>query len=437
MEGIAYKRKSGKGRKYGLAFCFLGILFALSFSAYKLISVPAPAVDGTDGFAFLPRDKTVRLQGKNLSSIRITVSQGTMDITILEDVPDKKDAVYSLSLKPREIGLRDGDATVTVMAKSGILKTEQYTVEAVIDTVPPSLEVLRATGILKQGAGGVAVLDVSGADSVFVMLGDLQFNAFEIKTDDKGGLAHHVVFFPVPYNAGKDSVYHAVATDRVGNRTVKALPTRIKTKNFGHSSIDVTGHFIKGVVMPLLNLAEVPDPAQAFRQVNEELRNKDLDTLLHIGKESAERKMWKDSFLQLSNSMVMATYGDQRTYLYAEEPIGTSVHLGYDLASVEHAPVEASNSGIVKFTGDLGVYGKTIVIDHGLALMSLYGHLSEIHVKEGQDIHRGDIIAKTGSSGFAAGDHLHFGILIHGIEVSPLFWWDSNWIKVKIDDIYG
>ena len=143
----------------------------------------------------------------------------------------------------------------------------------------------------------------------------------------------------------------------------------------------------------------------------------------------------RNFFLQLKNSAVMATYGDQRTYFYGGESVSESAHLGYDLASTEHAPVEASNSGIVKFAGNLGIYGNTIVIDHGLGLMSLYGHLSELLVEIGKQVEKGEIIANTGSSGFADGDHLHFSILINGIEVSPLYWWDAHWIKVKIEDI--
>ena len=130
----------------------------------------------------------------------------------------------------------------------------------------------------------------------------------------------------------------------------------------------------------------------------------------------------------------MAIYGDKRTYIYKGKTISHSVHLGYDLASNAHSPVEAANSGIVRFAGDLSIYGNTVIIDHGMGLMSLYGHLSVINISEGQKVSKGDIIGKTGSTGLAGGDHLHFGILIDGYEVSPLFWWDPHWIKVNIFD---
>jgi murein DD-endopeptidase MepM/ murein hydrolase activator NlpD len=88
----------------------------------------------------------------------------------------------------------------------------------------------------------------------------------------------------------------------------------------------------------------------------------------------------------------------------------------------------------VKFAGDLGIYGNTVIIDHGLGLMSLYGHLSMINVTEGQTIRQGKIIGKSGSTGLAGGDHLHMSILVHGHEVSPLYWWDSKWVKINVVD---
>ncbi len=200
------------------------------------------------------------------------------------------------------------------------------------------------------------------------------------------------------------------------------------------SSINIEEHFINSVVSPLLNEINLSEPESAFKKINEELRKDSLERLINITKKTEPKIIWKERFLQLRNSKVMATYGDERTYLYNGKKISKSVHLGYDLASFAHASVEASNTGIARFTGNLGIYGNTIIIDHGLGLMSLYGHLSEIMVTEGQVLKKGEIIAKTGATGFAGGDHLHFGILIHGFEVSPLYWWDSQWIKVNIID---
>ncbi len=130
----------------------------------------------------------------------------------------------------------------------------------------------------------------------------------------------------------------------------------------------------------------------------------------------------------------MARYGEKRAYHFEGEKISKSVHLGYDLASFANAPVEAANTGTVLFAGDLGIYGNTVIIDHGLGLMSIYGHLSMMMVSDNQPVKKGEIIAKSGATGLAGGDHLHFGILVHGYEVSPLYWWDPKWIDVNITE---
>jgi len=129
---------------------------------------------------------------------------------------------------------------------------------------------------------------------------------------------------------------------------------------------------------------------------------------------------------------VGSRFAERRTYKYNDEVIDTQVHLGYDLASVKQAPVNASNAGKVVFVGNLGIYGNAVIIDHGWGLQSIYSHMSQISVKEGDEVKRGTIIGNTGATGLAAGDHLHFGIALHGIEVQPIEWWDPHWIKDNI-----
>jgi murein DD-endopeptidase MepM/ murein hydrolase activator NlpD len=222
--------------------------------------------------------------------------------------------------------------------------------------------------------------------------------------------------------------------DKAGNQKVKSLKTKIRTKTYTDSTISISDSFIRTVVAPLLNETAISDVEGTFRKVNDGWRQENNKKIMKIAQETAPEILWEGRFLQMRNSKVMAKYGDRRTYIYNDKEIGKSVHLGYDLASFASAPVGAANSGVVKFSGDLGIYGNTVIIDHGLGLMSLYGHLSMLMVDEGQTVAKGDIIAKTGSSGFAGGDHLHFGMLIHGYEVSPLYWWDRNWVKINIFD---
>ena len=141
---------------------------------------------------------------------------------------------------------------------------------------------------------------------------------------------------------------------------------------------------------------------------------------------------WKDRFLRLPKSAPRAGFADDRTYLYKGKVIDQQTHLGIDLASLKHSPVPAANHGVVVFADRLGIYGRTVLIDHGFGLFSMYAHLNQITANVGQKVSKGDILGKTGNTGLAGGDHLHFGMLVHDTFVNPIEWWDAAWIKNNI-----
>ena len=78
---------------------------------------------------------------------------------------------------------------------------------------------------------------------------------------------------------------------------------------------------------------------------------------------------------------------------------------------------------------NVGIFGNTIIIDHGLGLASLYCHLSQMNVTKGDMVKQDDIIGRTGMTGLAGGDHLHFSMMLHNMFINPVEWWDETWIK--------
>ena len=137
-------------------------------------------------------------------------------------------------------------------------------------------------------------------------------------------------------------------------------------------------------------------------------------------------------FLRLANSKRMAGFADHRTYLYQGKKIDEQTHLGIDLAAYSRDKVTAANHGKVVFTDSLGIYGQTVIIDHGFGLFSMYSHLSRIDVQPDQIVAKNEPIGLTGNTGMAGGDHLHFGMLVHDTFVNPVEWWDASWIKNNI-----
>jgi murein DD-endopeptidase MepM/ murein hydrolase activator NlpD len=128
-----------------------------------------------------------------------------------------------------------------------------------------------------------------------------------------------------------------------------------------------------------------------------------------------------------------AVFADYRTYVYDGRAIDQQVHLGTDLASTRGAAIAASNYGHVVYAGFLGIYGNCVVLDHGMGVQSLYGHLSSVTVEVGDRINRGETIGRSGATGLAGGDHLHFTVLVAGHPVNPVEWWDPHWVADRVD----
>ena len=208
----------------------------------------------------------------------------------------------------------------------------------------------------------------------------------------------------------------------------------LKNVKYKKSTIHIDDNFIQQKVAPLLNDvgARQGSPKDIFVKVNKSLRKENEDKIRSITEKETPAILWHDAFTQLSNSKVEANFADARTYVYNNEAIDSAYHLGYDLSVTKHYPAEAANSGVVAFVGDLGIYGNTVIIDHGLGLFTLYGHLSSIDVKVGDQIKQRQVIGKTGETGLAVGDHLHFGVYLHGLSVLPVEWWDQKWIDDNV-----
>jgi murein DD-endopeptidase MepM/ murein hydrolase activator NlpD len=134
----------------------------------------------------------------------------------------------------------------------------------------------------------------------------------------------------------------------------------------------------------------------------------------------------------MKNAAPMAGFAQERTYLFEGMAVSKSTHYGVDLASTERAPIESANGGVIVFAGYLGIYGNAVIVDHGLGLASLYGHMSDISVKVGQNVARGETLGNSGVTGLAGGDHLHLSILVGGEFVNPTEWWDAHWIQDNV-----
>jgi murein DD-endopeptidase MepM/ murein hydrolase activator NlpD len=244
---------------------------------------------------------------------------------------------------------------------------------------------------------------------------------------------HFFVLFAHAYNVPPGSKAVVVATDKAGNSREMAIVYELKDVKYRKSTIALTDSFLQSKVAPLVKGGDAQgSPKEVFVAVNKKLRKENEDKIAAITGKSSPQILWNGAFSQLSNSKVEANFADQRTYTYNSEAIDTAYHLGFDLSVTKRYPVEAANSGRVVFAGDLGIYGNTVILDHGIGLFTLYSHLSSIDVKDGESIKQKQILGRTGETGLAGGDHLHYGVYLHGVAVLPVEWWDAKWIDDNI-----
>ena len=337
-------------------------------------------------------------------------------------------------------GLQDGPAQLVVTARAANLRGAQatFTKAVTISSHPPVVYAMTSRIYLNQGGSAVVVYHVSGnaVRSGVEVAGDF-FPGYPLPHAAPGGAGKTMfAFFGFPYNAPVTSLPVLQASDAAGNTATASLPVKLFPQTFRSRPMTITDGFIARVVMPIIantpTIHDLHNPLQDFLLVNHTLRDMDEQDLVQAAKLTQPHMFWHGVFVQLDHAAVEARFADHRSYVYNGKVVDQEDHLGYDLASVRLAPVPAGNAGRVIWTKYFGIYGNCVLLDHGYGLMSLYAHLNDFTVKPGEMVAKGQIVGHTDSTGLAAGDHLHVSMLIDGLQVNPLEWWDPNWVAGRI-----
>ncbi len=335
--------------------------------------------------------------------------------------------------------LREGAAVVrfTAQRSSGFLRWPEPVVLERSFTVrlkSPTLEVRSTTHYVAQGGAEVVVYKVGEtASSSGVRVGDWFFPGYPLPG---GEPQERFALYAVPYDHSELGDLRLVAEDQVANRSEKRFVDRFFPKPLGKDTIRLSDGFLEKVVPDILSQTPELQPGDdlltGYLAINRELRRRNRAELRELAAGTRHEFLWRGPFLSLRSAKAMAGFSQRRTYTYKGKPVDTQDHLGFDLASVARAPVQAANHGVVLRTGWFGIYGNAVILDHGYGLLSLYGHLSSISVQEDEEVIRGQEIGRTGATGLAGGDHLHFAILLHGLPVNPVEWWDDHWIEDRL-----
>ncbi len=340
-------------------------------------------------------------------------------------------------------GLEAGQATLRLVAEragSALRRPGPVVLEKVVPVKlrPPLISVQSEAVYLRQGGSGVVVyrVDPPGArDGVEV---EDRFFPGHALPGDSGGL--RFAFFGAPYDLTDGSAVVVVASDDLGNTARQRFLTDYRLQPPKQSTIQLSDSFMERVVPQIAAQSDVQEGEtllDSYLAINRDLRSANDQRLIELATASRAEFLWQRPFLQQPNSQVMDAFASQRRYFYDGELVDRQTHLGYDLASRRRDEVLASNRGVVALAEYFGIYGNAVVLDHGFGLMTLYAHLSSIEVSVGESVERGQTVGRSGETGLAGGDHLHFSVLMGGLPVDALEWWDGKWIADRVADQLG
>ena len=342
--------------------------------------------------------------------------------------------------------LKQGKAEITVTAVRSVLfglreASSSATRSIDVRLSPPQIAVLSSFHYINHGGSEAVVYRVTPPDAESgVRVGMYEYPGFPASGAgiQNGDPALRVAFFALLWDQDLKTPITVYARDAIGNEGSGSFDYRVFPKQFRASRIDLDDRFLARVVPPILQNStelQVDDPTKllaSYLAINRDLRRMNNATITELSKHTAPELLWRGPFKQLSNTAVEAGFADQRTYVYDGEEVDKQVHLGFDLASTSGAPVRAANRGRVLHAGWLGIYGNCVILDHGMGLMSLYAHLSSISAQLGEVVELEAELGRSGATGLAGGDHLHFTMLLAGNAVTPIDWWSAQWVQDRV-----
>lgn len=444
------KRQEKKGKSWLFFFLAVVVALAAGWLAFTCFEGRKPEILLLMEGSTLGNDREIRLElrdsGRGLKDVRVSFwkdgkehvlaektfpASGFLGATaVLEDAlafhftPSASgipDGMGSLKIEVRDASLRGG-------FKGNLAVLER---ELLVDTRPPEIHVLTRRHYLAQGGAGLVGYRLSEPVLRSGVMADGHF------FPGYGGFGPnkdvHLVFFGLGHEPGAGKEIFILAEDFAGNTGKNGFPHHVNVRRFPEDSIHISDRFLNWK-MPEF---QIPggDPASSlekFLKVNTLIRNANEAVIFAATGQPETGILWEKHFLPLPAAANRGGFADRRIYYYNGREIDRQFHKGIDLASIAQSPVPAAAAGRVVMVDTIGIYGRNILVDHGCGLFTQYAHLSQTGVSVGDWVKRGDTLGRTGLSGMAGGDHLHFGVVVHNMFVNPIEWLDPNWVENNI-----
>lgn len=443
-------------QKSNLVNIVLGLVFILIIGGAAFVyfsplfeKEPAKIVLKSTGYWNLKDDLTVELSDKSgIRSYKVYYkTKNNVEEIAQSNISAKQDKVI-FNIKPISLTPNIKKVTIAVEAYDnsfwnffkGNASYKEFTLD--IDRKRPFARVLANSYNIRRGGSAAVVVEVKDEnlkDKYITFNNDYKF---ELIPYIKEGYYMAIVAWPIDIKFDQFSRVNLIAVDEANNKTITKIPFYIKDLKIKNDNLNISDGFVSQVSIPVLEKSgyDIPEKTiDIFIKENEDLRANNVKTIREESVKNMSKELVSNfkikPFRRLSGSKTVAGFAERRSYFYEGQKIDEAWHLGVDWASIKHADIKVSNKGKVIFSNYLGIYGNSLIIDHGFGLQTLYAHTSQFNVAKNEEVKAGQVIANTGSTGAVFGDHLHFGLLVQGIEVNPLEWMDKNWIKTRVSNI--
>lgn len=437
---------------------FIGLVFALcviiAFIPYLKKDKKPPALYHFSLPSNINRDTPLCLSlysedGIDPTDIEIVAVQGNTreKLEPLVTLPENGDMkLTSLQLTLSDSSkLTDGEIELEIKARStgyrqrfGGLFTPFWTINRIkfsADITPPEISCNLTPKTVTQGGSALVLLHILHSNkalrSTLVEAAGHYCTVLELAPGHYAALiAFQTVLPPDDYKL------KITASDTAGNTSITEGLAEVEEFSFRDDPIRLNDKFFQSKYQEFKEISgKDGDPVELFLFMNREVRASSYDFIRKLCMTDRQpEKLWGGAFLEMPNATRRSEFSDRRDYLHNGEVIDRQVHLGLDYTSITKDHIPAANDGVVIYAGLIGIHGQAVLIDHGLGLFSLYSHLSSIDVRHGQTVKRGEIIGRTGASGMAVGDHLHFEVLVNGVSVNPDQWFDAEWVRINIEE---
>jgi len=448
MSRFRNKKKKGSIGSFFYIILFLIVTAGGSYGYITWFEGDIPQIKSTKLPAYIGRKTNLSFvffdRKSGIRSITVSIIQGNKSQKLFSKQFHKSQSKniqpkerVNIEINPGKLGLKEGTAKIKVTVFDHSFRNmmkgngNELVHKVIIDTKAPKISIIHSERYIVPGGAGIVIYSIDDTEKHGIMFNGVFHPGFPLIDESE---KKYISYIALPYFAKNIGQAEIVAEDAAGNKSVKRFAPIFKKPKQKHDRINVSDGFLSKKIPEFEeHYPEMKGTMiQKYIFANSKIRVMNNKTIHDLCLNPGSKQLWSGRFLRMAGSG-KAGFADHRTYYYKGKAIDKQVHLGMDIASTRHANIKAAGTGKVIFADYLGIYGNMVMLDHGQGVFSLYSHLSQINVTVGEELEKGNILALSGTSGMAGGDHLHFSMLINGIFVTPIEWWDQHWIDVTID----